>query len=63
MNTDISACGAIKEKKDKAEITQKCKLRYECKRFSVHLASTSKQQSYITAQFQDDNTCEMKKDL
>jgi hypothetical protein len=53
--TDISACGAITTDK------VKCKLRYECKRHTVHLASVSKMQSYIQAQYQADGTCDMMK--
>jgi len=59
---DVSACSGIREEKGRLLLDQRCTLRHSCKRYDVHLNSTSQQQSYIKAQY-NNGKCEMKKDL
>lgn len=47
---DISACSGVKDENYKNGFNQ-CKLRFQCKRYEIHLNATSKQQSYIKAAF------------
>lgn len=59
---DISACSGVREEKGKILLSQRCELRYQCKRYERHLDATVKKPSYIKAQFHN-GQCYMKKEL
>ena len=50
--TDISACAGRIE-------LEKCKVRHSCRRFEIHLNSTSTQQSYARPKFGFNDECEI----